>query len=317
MINVASALVILNPVSGQGDPEKLRGLVGTKLGEAGVDFEIRETQGEGDALEWARDAHSFDLVIVSGGDGTVMEAMSGIVKNKLPVPLAQLPAGTANLLARALDIPTKPEEALDVALSGVAVPVDVGYLPDFDRYFALVAGAGWDAQLIEDASRELKDRLGFLAYVMTGTKNLFKLQRSHIKLEIDGEQHVTRAHTVMVVNVGEIAGMGLKLGEGISPHDGKLNLAVAAPQTLAGLARLGYRLATNQFENYRDLKYFSASKIRITATPPLEVEIDGEAIGTTPLYVEAVPNGAVLIVPQDYAERHGLKDARQRDVTSG
>lgn len=240
----------------------------------------------------------------------MMEAMSGLIKNEHSIPLAQLPAGTANLLARALAIPTEPAEALELALSGVAVPLDVGYLPEHDRYFALVAGAGWDAQLIEDASRELKDRFGFFAYILTGVKNLFKLKRSRIELEIDGKRQWFRAHTVMVMNVGEIAGTGIKIGEDISPHDGKLNLAIASPNTVGGVARLLYRLLTGQLENYRDLRYFSASRIRIMATPPLEVQIDGEALGQTPLYAETVPNGALLVVPPSYATEKGLGDAR-------
>ncbi|CAN5805392.1 diacylglycerol kinase family lipid kinase [soil metagenome] len=311
-MDIKKALVIMNPKSGQGDHEELRQQVEAYLTQAGVSYDIRETAGEQDAFGWARDAQGYDLVLVSGGDGTVMEVMSGLIKNEAAIPLAQLPAGTANLLARALAIPTDPAEALELALNGVVVPLDVGYLPDHDRYFALIAGAGWDAQLIEDASRTLKDRFGFFAYVLTGVKNLFQLQRSRIELDIDGKRQRFRAHTVMVMNVGEIAGTGIKIGEDISPHDGKLNLAIASPNTLGGVVRLLYRLATGQLENYRDLRYFSASTVRITATPPLEVQIDGEALGQTPLYAEAVPEGALLVVPASYATEKGLKDVRDK-----
>ncbi len=70
-------------------------------------------------------------------------------------------------------------------------------------------------------------------------------------------------------------------------------------------------MLTKQYDSYNDLKYFSASSIRVTATPPLEVQIDGESIGMTPLYAEAVPNGTLLIVPEDYAKSKGLNDTRE------
>ena len=308
-------LVIMNPVSGQQDADKLRDKIETYLKEHDATYEVRETQGEGDALDWARDTDA-DLVIAAGGDGTIMETMSGLIKNSRSVPLAQLPGGTANLLARALGIPIDPEKALDVALNGVSVPLDVGYLPDKDRYFSLVAGAGWDAELIEDASREIKNRLGFLAYVMTGVKNLFKLKRSIITLEIDGEKRRYRAHTILVVNIGEILGTGFQIGKDMNPHDGKLNLAIASSSSAWGILKLMLRLATKNFENYRGLQYVSAEKISLEATPPLKLEIDGEPIGETPFKVEVVPGGALLIVPQEYAEAKNLSPTATEETAA-
>ena len=311
------ALVIMNPVSGQKDHDTLRGQVETYLETAGIAFEVRETEGEGDAKTWAEQADT-DLVLVYGGDGTVMETMTGLINNERDIPLAQLPGGTANLLARALGIPVDIEEALEVALNGVVVPLDVGYLPEKDLYFSLVAGAGWDASLIEDASREIKNRLGFFAYVVTGVKNLYNLKRSRITLDIDGETHRFRAHTVMLVNVGEILGTGFALGKDMNPHDGKLNLAVASPNSFGGILKLVFRLATKRFENYRDLQYFSGCEVRVEADPPLKLELDGEAVGETPFSARVVPGGALLVVPREYAEAKKLTEARPvSDLASG
>lgn len=308
------ALVILNPVSGQSDADEVREKVSAYLEAAGVQFEVRETQGNGDALEWAKTARDVDLVIVSGGDGTVMEVMSGLIKRRDPLPMAQLPAGTANLLARALGIPVKLEEALELALTGEHITVDVGYLPKRDLYFSLVAGAGWDANLIDDASREIKNRLGFLAYILTGIKNLFNLKLSAITVKVDEEVRHFRAHTVMLINVGEILGTGFKLGDDISPHDGNLNVAIVTPRTLFGLLRLFIRLLTRNFDNYRDLQFLSGKRISVEASPPLKLEIDGEAIGETPLYAEVVPEGAHLIVPQAYVEAKRLTPVRAQSA---
>ena len=303
----ANVLVIINPVSGQGDQAKLREKVEAKLEAEGVAYEVRETQAEGDALKWAKETQA-DLVIVSGGDGTVMETMSGLIENEREVPLAQLPGGTANLLARSLGVPIQLDAALELALNGVSVPLDVGYLPERERYFAIVAGAGWDARMIEDAPREIKNRLGFLAYIVSGVRHLFTLKRSDVVLEVDGQEHRFRAHTVMLINVGEIADTNLKMGDS-NPFDGKLDLAIVVPNTLGGILRLVFRLVTGNFENYRDLKTFSAERVKVSATPPLEVQIDGETLGHTPFSAEVVPGGALLVVPADYAAEKGFGDA--------
>lgn len=300
-------LVILNPVSGQGNYDEIKSEVEAALAKADVSFELRETQGEGDAFRWAAEAADFDLIIVGGGDGTVMEAMSGCIENEHNVPLAQLPMGTANLLARALAIPIKIKKALKLALEdGVSTQMDVGYLPEMERYFAIVAGSGWDAQLIADADRDLKNRLGFFAYVIAGVKNLFRLQNSRISLKLDGQEIRTKAHTVEVINVGEIYGTGIAIGENLSPHDGKLDLAVVTSNRLRGIFKLVWRLVTKRFGDDSSLRYFSASKIEVEADPPLKLQIDGEAIGETPYQVIVIPNGANLVVPRDYVEAKKL-----------
>lgn len=298
-------LVILNPASGQGNSARTRETVEAHLQERGLEYEVRETGAQGDARRWAGETEA-DLVIASGGDGTIMEAMSGVIENPRKPLLAQLPIGTANLLARALGVPDETEAALELALEGAVAELDVGYLADHDLYFALVAGAGWDAQLIEGATREIKDRLGFFAYIVSGFKNLFALRPSRITLEVDGRERRVRAHTVMIINVGEILGSGLKLGADITPHDGKLDIAIVTPTSLVGLLRLAAKLLLKRFDNGRELSYLSAERIRVSAAPPLELEVDGEAIGTTPFAVEVRPRAARLVVPTAYIEAKEL-----------
>ncbi len=306
--NTSKLLVILNPVAGQEDSSKTKSAITEFLDSRNLEYELRETEGDGDALKWAKEAAGFDLVVVAGGDGTVMEAMSGMIDNPHPVALAQLPLGTANLLSRALSIPTKLEEALELATdTGVTVSMDVGNLVSHGRYFAIIAGAGWDAKLIEDATREMKDKLGFFAYVISGIKNLFTLRSSRVRIEIDDQVQNLRADSVAVINVGEIHGSGIAIGDKVSPHDGQLDLAIASTRGSLGIFRLLWRILTKSFKNSDELKYFTASHLKVSAQPPLKLEIDGEVIGETPFEVTVVPNGARLVVPRDYAEDKKLE----------
>ncbi|GAA5484298.1 diacylglycerol/lipid kinase family protein [Haloferula sargassicola] len=299
-------LAIVNPAAGQDQAEDILATIRRRLEESGLDFELRETEGEGDARRWAAETDR-ELVLVAGGDGTVMEALSGIIENEREIPLAQIPTGTANLLARALGVPTDVDDALELALrSGVAVPMDVGHLVDHDRYFALMAGSGWDADLIKAADRDLKDKLGFFAYVITGVKSLFSLKRSRIRLTVDDRRLRFRAHTVIAINVGEIQGSGIALGSNLSPHDGKLDLAIVSPNSIGGILKVLWRLLTRRYEGATELRYFSAEKIKVEADPPLNLEIDGEPIGKTPFEAHVIPGGAMLVVPREYAENKDI-----------
>ena len=302
---IGDVLVIVNPAAGGGRNGTLRQLVEAEGARTGTAYEVRETAGRGDAYDWSRGT-AADLVIAAGGDGTVMEAMSGLIANERTIPLAIIPGGTTDLLARAFGISADPEAALETAMTGVPVPLDVGYLPVQHRFFALVAGAGWDAQLIGDATRARKDRLGRFAYVVSGAKNLFALRRSRVEIEVDGARRTFNAHTVMIFNVGAFPGLGIDFGRNVNPHDGTFDLAVVSVTSAAGLARLAYRVLIRKVRNSRDITTFSASRIRIRATPPLEVQVDGEALGTTPLDAEVRPGAATIVVPTAYAEANGL-----------
>lgn len=312
-IHLRRAMVIVNPVAGQRDVAATLRRIEERLAATAITYDLRITRGEGDAKRWAEGAEGYDRVLVSGGDGTVMEALSGLVGRD--VSLGQIPTGTANLLAQALGIPSGVDAALELALTGEAVPFDVGYLPDRDRYFAMIAGAGWDAQLIEDASRDLKNRFGFLAYVLTGLKNLLDLQRSFVTIETDGVERNFRAHTVMVLNIGELPNRRFGLGDHIVPHDGRLDVALIAPDSVLGMVRIALKLLRGRFESDGDLQYLTARHLRIEARPPLPVQIDGEPIGTTPLTIEAVPDAVRLVVPDSYLVRR--KRVRGEEGSAG
>ncbi len=306
-------LAIINPVSGLQDPNDTEAMLQERAREAGVDIEVRRTQGDGDALKWAKGAEreGFDLVLASGGDGTIVEAITGLIQGESSIPLAQLPTGTASLIAQALSISRNLDKAVEVIFGGQSktVDLDVGYLPQHNRYFALIIGAGYDAHIIEDSPRSLKRRLGFIAYVLVGVKQLFSLRKTNITLEIDGEVKKVQAHTAMVANVGRIDDANVMLGPDIWHHDGTLDVVVVASVGLRDILRLTWRVLRGDFSNYRDLRYYKGRKIRISAETPLPTQIDGDPLGQTPLEVEVVPNGVKVLVPDYYEPRTGADEA--------
>ncbi len=294
----------MNPVSGQQDPDKVTKLIEDRAEKAGVQVEVRRTEGAGDAEGWARGAadEGFDIVLTSGGDGTVVEAMSGLIRAGNPIPLAQLPSGTASQIALALEISKDLGEALELLFDAPSkvVDLDVGYLPNADRYFALITGAGFDAQVIEQSPRDLKRRLGFLAYVLVGLRQSVRLKRSSLTLTLDGKRKKVRAHTAMVINIGRIDNANISLGPDIWHHDGILNVVTIGSKGLRDNLRLAFKVLRRDYSTDRDLRYFKAKKIKIGARPGLPTQIDGDELGETPLEVEVVPKGVRVLVPESY-----------------
>jgi diacylglycerol kinase (ATP) len=304
MANYGRILVIMNPVSGQQDPDEVTRLIEARAAAAGVHAEVRRTEGAGDAEAWAKGAadEGFDIVLTSGGDGTVVEAMSGLIRTGNKIPLAQLPSGTASQIALALEISRDLEEALELLFDAPSkiVELDVGYLPGADRYFALITGAGFDAQVIESSPRDLKRRLGFMAYVLVGLKESLRVKRSTVTLTLDGVERRVRAHTAMIVNIGRIDNANISIGPDIWHHDGILNIVTIGTVGLRDNLRLAYKVLRRDYSDDHSLRYFKAKRVKIDARPPLPTEIDGDELAQTPLEVEVVPGGVRVLVPESY-----------------
>lgn len=300
-------LVIVNPAAGPRDRGTRDAFLTSRSSAASPRIDVRYTDAPGDARRWAARAgrEGYDLVAVAGGDGTVMEAASGLVDAGSPVPLAQLPSGTGNLLAGALGIPHDIERAWDLLFGGDAVPFDLGYLPEHDRHFGMLAGAGYDARIV-DAPREMKARFGFHAYLWTAFTGLFRIPEVTLHLELDGEPIELRGHTAMVVNVGQVNREGLRLGLGprVHPHDGRLQVVVLRSTTPVGALKIAGRVFSQRIGgDSREMRVFDARRVRIDADRPLPTEVDGERLGTTPLEAQVMPNAVRLWVPRKYARR--------------
>jgi diacylglycerol kinase (ATP) len=297
-------LVIINPVAGQRNASRIRSTIEAFFGEKGYPFALRESNTPGDTRDWARSAaeEGFDLVAACGGDGTVREAADGIMKSRTRVPLAQIPTGTTNFVARAMAIPMNVGGALEVIDTGKPMPFDIGYLPEHDTYFVFVAGAGYDATLIRETPFHLKKKIGFLAYVATGIKHANAVQPVRMVLELDGKVRHLRAHTVMAVNIGTISNVGFAFAPDVDPHDGKLNVEIMSTRSLLASLFVVLKILTKRYHGFADLKHEKASRIRVTSDPPFPVEIDGDHVGMTPFSAEVIPGGMTFLVPQGYTK---------------
>ena len=290
--------VIFNPVSGKSDPEQRKKIISETLAEQGYECQFIATSREQGAKALAEQAvkDGADLLAVSGGDGTVMEAMSALVGTEIPI--AVFPAGTGNLLSINLGIPMTVPEAVNVALSGHSQTLDLARTGD-GRYFAIMGGLGVDAQMIADTGREAKARLGQLAYFLSALKNLPR-RRAYVDIILDDKRPLRRrVKSVLIANMGKITG-GLKAMPTASPRDGLLDVGILKTATLGqGLRLLGYALR-GRSQDDPDLEVYQARKITLRARFAQPVQFDGEDGGhTRELVVEVVPNAVHILLPED------------------
>ena len=181
------------------------------------------------------------LIFVWGGDGMVQRSVDTLAGSG--VPIAVLPAGTANLLATNLGIPTDLPTAVRIGLYGPRRALDLGRLNG--EHFAVMAGAGFDGEMIRAADRELKDRMGRLAYVWTGLRHVTD-KPVRIKVRVDGEKWFTgKATCVLLGNVGTVTG-GIRAFDDARPDDGYLEVGVATARGALQWARTLGRMATGR-----------------------------------------------------------------------
>ena len=186
-------------------------------------------------------AKGADVLFVWGGDGTVQRCIDAVAGTDTAVAI--LPAGTANLLAANLRIPHDLSEAARVGLHGDRRRLDTGSVNG--ERFTVMAGAGFDARMISDADRGMKDRLGRAAYVITGIRNL-GARRVKATVEVDGAPfYKGKVSCVLAANVGKILG-GIEAFPEARPDDGRLELGVVTAGNPVQWARTFARLARGQ-----------------------------------------------------------------------
>lgn len=236
-----------------------------------------------------------DLLVVWGGDGMVQRSVDALAHAKGRIPVGIMPAGTANLLAGNLGIPTDLPEAVRIAFHGRRRRLDLGRLNG--EHFAVMAGVGFDGAMIRDADRNLKDRIGKLAYVWTGLRNVDgSTPRATVRVDgtrwFDGE-----ASCVLVGNVGTITG-GIEAFDDAKPDDGWLDVGVATAQGAAQWARTLGRMAVGRSDDSPFVRMTRARSIDVKLRAPMVYELDGGAReAVRRLKVRVAPNAVDVCVP--------------------
>ena len=278
------------------DPDQLRRVVERGLGRAGWPLPkwyetTAEDPGRGQARQAVREG--AELIFACGGDGTVMAVVTALAGSD--VALAVLPAGTGNLLAANLGLAGDPATGVQVAIDGGRRRIDVGVVGE--HCFAVMAGIGFDAQMLAGTSEKAKKRIGWLAYVVGGFRHL-RDRPMRARIVLDGERSLPRRpRSVIVGNVGRLQG-GVRLLQRADPADGKLDVAILSPNNLGHWASLAWALL-RRHERVPLMETFTAERIEIYTRRQEPRQLDGDLIepGRT-MKIQIKPRALLLCVPR-------------------
>lgn len=260
----------------------------------GVSAEPWPTTGPGTAPDLARRAvaSGVDLVVASGGDGTLNEVLQGIARSR--TPLGIWPSGTANVLARELGLPSDPAAAADVIGRGLERRIAVGLAGD--RYFFLMAGIGLDASIVRGVSPALKSQFGEGAFWLSGLKHYVAWRPEPFSVEADGTRY--EGAFAAVANAASYGG-----SFAIAPHaridEPLLDVCIFPTRRFAFAYTLDLvACITGDPTRFGDVTYVKARSVTATGSPDNQpwVQVDGELLGQLPMRFEAVADAVTVIV---------------------
>ncbi len=301
--------VIYNPGAGQRDKSGEITQMVQLLHSRGWDLcGVEPTVGPGDATRLARQASDAgcDVVFTVGGDGTMSQALGGLVGTE--TALAVLPGGTGNVMARQLGLPIPsnlyPSALIDAArllLDGTTMPVDVGEVRLAGggiHYFLCWCGVGFDAQvnLAVEEVPERKQRLGKLAFIVAAALALRDVAGVRASLGLDG-QEVARRVVMLVASNIQLYGVWLKMAPRAILDDGWLDIYCFEGKSVSRSLWQGMQLLVNRHLEDPEVDFYRVHRLDITCSQPLPVHADGESIGYTPLQMNTLRGALRLVIP--------------------
>ena len=257
------------------------------------------TEDPGRAMTEQAVREKVDLVLGAGGDGTIRVICSGLAHTGIPFGL--IPAGTGNLLARNIGIPLDEVAALGVAFDGIDKAIDLVRLAVDDKppdHFAVMAGIGLDAVIMEGADAKMKKAVGSAAYFVSAARNA-NHPAMHATISVDDDPPIRRrAHVIVVGNVGFLMA-NIQLIPGARADDGILDVVVASPRTLRDWVRLTTRVLARRRQPDDQLDRLKGRRVTITVEERDRVQLDGDTVGEcNTLTAEVVPAALRLRVPR-------------------
>ncbi len=285
-------VLLVNPAAGmrRASIDQVEG----QLRGRGAVVETVLTTRAGEGVEIARQgaAGGADVLLACGGDGTINEAVNGLAGTQ--TALAVLPAGTVNVWAREVGIPLDPTRAIALLWDGARRWIDLGRAGD--RYFLLMAGIGFDADVAAQVTAPEKRRWGALAYVARGVVSALTWPRNRMRLRLDDRS--LRRHTVfLVVGNTRLYGGLVNITHHAVADDGLLDICMFDGDGV--LHRIGHavRVVTRSHTRVPSVEYYRARRVTVVTRPRTPVQVDGDTIGHTPMTFTAVPHALKVVVP--------------------
>ncbi len=287
--------IIANPVAGGGRAYKALQSYVSRWPHPAWEVEILTTRARNDAGLLAEQllCNPPDLLAVCGGDGTVNEVATRVPRP--PFPIAILPAGTANVLARELGLPLNATKALDIALKRVARRIDLGVLrAPSARRFLFVAGIGFDAFVVSQVRPKLKARFGMAAYAVAILECLKRYSFPEFRVDVGGR---TFAATSCLACNAKHYGGGLLFCPDADMGDGLLDILILEKQNRFELARFLFLAWLGKPEKRGWIHRVRSSSFKVEGPDEVLVQVDGELAGNLPQEIDLDNSAFPLIIP--------------------
>ena len=268
-------LFIFNPHSGKGQIKNNLVDIVDIMVKAGYDVTIYTTQARADATRKVmEEAANFDRIVCSGGDGTLDEVVTGLIKSDTNTPLGYIPAGSTNDFANSLGIPKEMVKAAEAAVGKNPFPCDIG---DFNSdTFVYVAAFGLFTEVSYKTSQQLKNIFGHVAYIMEGAKHLHDILSYNMQVEYEG--HVFQDEFIygMVTNSVSVGGFKGMTGTDVKLDDGVFEVTlIKKPHNPIELNEI-LACLTNMIDDSDLIYSFKTNEVRITAREQIAWTLDGE-----------------------------------------
>ena len=268
-------LFIFNPHSGKGQIKNNLVDIVDIMVKAGYDVTIYTTQARADATRKVmEEAANFDRIVCSGGDGTLDEVVTGLIKSDMNTPIGYIPAGSTNDFANSLGIPKEMVKAAEVAVGKNPFPCDIG---DFNSdTFVYVAAFGLFTEVSYKTSQQLKNIFGHVAYIMEGAKHLHDILSYNMQVEY--EEHVFQDEFIygMVTNSVSVGGFKGMTGTDVKLDDGVFEVTlIKKPHNPIELNEI-LACLTNMIDDSDLIYSFKTNEVKITAREQIAWTLDGE-----------------------------------------
>lgn len=287
--------LIINPSSGYGGRKHQLTTFRQSLARRGIVPVEYVTTGPHDGQRYARRiAASASKVIVFGGDGTVNEVAHGLAGAE--VPMLIVPAGTENLLAKELSLPTHPEKLTDVLLEGKILRCDVGEVNG--QSFHSILGVGFDAEVVRRVAAERTGHISHMAYFWPIWRTFWEHRYPPMRIEADGEEIFRGRGLAFVGNISRYS-CGLRICLDARSDDGLLDLVVFPCTTQLGLVLHSARTLLKRQHGNNPILYRQGTSFRITPDAPATCEIDGDVGPLSPLEIGLAEYKHYLLAPAE------------------
>ena len=294
LAQIPRILIIHNPISGRRRAGFLEQVL-LRLRAGGCVPEVSPTAKRGDAerIAAAASPNYFDAIVVAGGDGTINEVLNGMTRSTLPLGL--IPMGTANVLAAEIGLEVTADAVARTLLDGRRERIDVGRADG--RRFVMMAGVGFDADVVKGINPRLKRAAGKGAYVWQSLVEILRYRPQTFRLTIDGVEHT--AASAVFANGRYYAGTFTCAPEA-RLTDGRLHVCLFKTSGRLSIVRYGLALMLGTLHKRRDIEILPATHVAVAGGAGSPVHGDGDILATLPLDVRMDDKGVELIVPAGF-----------------